>query len=57
MAVSITCHRCGKTLFTGREAIQPYYVRAKTECRCPSCGRKLSHNSMSAQLDLLSSRH
>ncbi|MCW4015268.1 MAG: hypothetical protein NWF06_02765 [Candidatus Bathyarchaeota archaeon] len=57
MAVSISCHGCGKTLFTGREVISPYYVRAKNECRCPSCGRKLTHNPMSIQLDLLTAQH
>ncbi|MGD9130535.1 MAG: hypothetical protein PVH73_03050 [Candidatus Bathyarchaeota archaeon] len=57
MAVSIRCNGCGKALFTGRDAIQPYYVRARTECRCPSCGRKLSNNSLSVQVDLLGSRH
>ncbi|MFC1488050.1 hypothetical protein ACFLRN_10245 [Thermoproteota archaeon] len=57
MAVSISCHGCGKTLFTGREVISPYYIRARNECRCPSCGRNLSRSPMSTQLDLLSVRH
>jgi hypothetical protein len=56
MAVSIACHSCGKTLFEGEDLISPYYVRAKNNCRCPDCGRKLSHTPMSVQLDLFRSK-
>ncbi|MBT8171252.1 hypothetical protein KJN74_00065 [Candidatus Bathyarchaeota archaeon] len=57
MAVSISCHGCGKTLFNGRELISPYYIRAKNNCRCPSCGKKLANSSVSVQLDLLKIHH
>ncbi|MFZ7137930.1 MAG: hypothetical protein ACOWW1_05880 [archaeon] len=57
MAVSISCHGCGKKLFTGREVISPYYIKAKNDCRCPACGRKLSNNPMSVQLDLITICH
>jgi len=57
MVVSISCNGCGKTLFRGRDIISPYYIRAKTECRCPDCGKKLSNSPMGVQLDLLKLRH
>ncbi|MFA5364376.1 MAG: hypothetical protein WC325_04245 [Candidatus Bathyarchaeia archaeon] len=57
MAVSMVCHGCGKTLFTGREVIEHYYVRAKNNCICPSCGRNLSTAPMSVQLDLMALAH
>ncbi|MCW4034063.1 MAG: hypothetical protein NWF03_01725 [Candidatus Bathyarchaeota archaeon] len=57
MAVSMSCKGCGKTLFTGREVIEPYYIRAKNNSRCPSCGRNLAKTPMSIQLDLLTIAH
>ncbi|MCJ7614059.1 hypothetical protein MUO71_04780 [Candidatus Bathyarchaeota archaeon] len=57
MAVSISCHGCGKTLFRGRDVISPYYVRAKNDCKCPACGKKLSNSPMGVQLDLLKLQH
>ncbi|MEJ2241927.1 MAG: hypothetical protein P8Y18_07275 [Candidatus Bathyarchaeota archaeon] len=57
MAISISCHGCGKTLFQGRDIISPYYVRAKNDCKCPKCGKKLSNSSMGVQLDLMKLTH
>ena len=57
MAISMSCHGCGKTLFNGRGVISPYYVRARNNSRCPSCGLKLANSCVSIQLDLLQINH